>query len=91
MVEQSEVGIARRAVDGAPILEYEDMLKGKSSKLFRSQCLRLGREEIPKGRRLPNGSVLQIHSIGGLEGQHAFRPVVHRYACFQPVPAAMLW
>ena len=39
MVEQSKVAIARPAVDGAVVLEYEDMLTGKSSKLSRSQCL----------------------------------------------------
>ena len=69
MVEQSKVAIARPAVDGALVLEYKDMLTGKSSKLSRSQRLRFGREEIPKVRRLPNARVPQIHSIGGLEGQ----------------------
>ena len=39
MVEQSKVGIARPAVDGAPVLEYKDMLTGKRSKLSESQCL----------------------------------------------------
>ena len=39
MVEQPEVGIARPAVRGALVLECEDMLTGKSSKLSRSQCL----------------------------------------------------
>ena len=33
MFEQTKVGIARPAVDGALVLEYEDMLTGKSSKL----------------------------------------------------------
>ena len=70
MVDQSKVGIARPGVDRALVLEYEDMLTGNSSKLSRSQCLRLGREEIPKVRWLPDGRVRQIHSIGGLEGQH---------------------
>ena len=69
MVEQSKVGIARLAVDGALVLEYEDMLTGKSSKLSRSQCLYLGRIEVPKVRRFRNVSVPQIHSIGGLEGE----------------------
>ena len=46
MVEQSKVGIARLAVDGALVLEYEDIITGKSSKLSRSQCLCLGRKEI---------------------------------------------
>ena len=40
-------GIARLAVHGALVLEYEDMLMGKSSKLSWSQCLCLGRIEIP--------------------------------------------
>ena len=69
MVEQSKVGITRVAVDGALVLEYEDMLTGKRSKLSWSQCLRLGRVEIPKVRRLPNDRVAQMHSIGGLEGE----------------------
>ena len=69
MVEQSKVGIARPAVDGALVLEYEDMLTGKSAKLSRSQCLRPGREEIPKVRRLPDGRVPQICSIGAPEEQ----------------------
>ena len=69
MVDQSKVGIARSPVNGALVLEHEDMLTGKSLKMSRSQCLRLGSEEIPKVRRLPDGTVPQIHSIGGLEGQ----------------------
>ena len=69
MVDQSKVEIARLAVDGALVLEYEDMLTGKSLKLSPSQHLRLGREEIPKVRPLPNGRLPEIHSIGGLEGQ----------------------
>ena len=69
MVDQSKVQIARPAVDRALVLESVDMLTGKSSKLSGSQCLRLGREEIPKVRRMPDGRVPQIHSIGGLEGQ----------------------
>ena len=69
MVEQSKVGITRRAVDGAVVLEYEDMLTGKRSKLSRSQCLCLGRIKIPKVRRFPNVFVPQIHSIGDLEGE----------------------
>ena len=48
MVEQPNVGIARSAVDGASVLEYEDMLTGKGSKLSPSHCLRLGHEEIQK-------------------------------------------
>ena len=69
MVEQSKVGITRLAVDAALVLEYEDMLTGKSSKLSRSQCLCLGRLKIPKVRRYPNIWVPQIRSIGGLEGE----------------------
>ena len=47
MVEQSKVGITQPAVDGALVLEYEDMFTGKRSKLSRSQCLCLGRIKIP--------------------------------------------
>ena len=54
MVEQSKVGITRPAVDGALVLEYEDMLTGKRSKLSRSQCFCLGRIKISKVRRFPN-------------------------------------
>ena len=39
MVNQSKIGIARPAVNRALVLEYEDMLTGKSSKLSRSECL----------------------------------------------------
>ena len=42
MVQQSKVGITRSAVDGALVLEYEDMFTGKHSKLSRSPCLCLG-------------------------------------------------
>ena len=70
MVEQSKVGITRPAADGALVLEYEDMLTGKRSKLSRSQCLCLGGIKIPKVRRFPNVFVPQIHSIGGLEREH---------------------
>ena len=38
MVQQSEVGITRSVIDGALVLEYEDMFTGKRSKLSRSQC-----------------------------------------------------
>ena len=69
MVEQSKFGIARLVVNGALVLEYEDILTGKISRLSRSQCLRLGHKEIPKVRRLPDGRVPKIHSIAGLEGQ----------------------
>ena len=48
MVEQSKVGITRSTVDGALVLEYEDMFTRKRWKLSRSQCLCLGRIEIPK-------------------------------------------
>ena len=42
MVEQSKAGITRSTVDGALVLQYEDMFTGKRSKLSRSQCLCLG-------------------------------------------------
>ena len=48
MVQQWKVGITRPAVDGAPVLKYEDMFTSKRWKLSRSQCLCLGRIEIPK-------------------------------------------
>ena len=69
MVDQSKIRIARPAVGRALVPEYEDMLTGKRSKLSRSQCLQLGRKEIPKVRRLPDGRVPEIRSMGGLEGQ----------------------
>ena len=67
MVEQSKIWIARPAVYGALIIEYQEMLTGKGSKLSQSQRLPLSPEEIPKVRRLPDGRVPQIHSIGALE------------------------
>ena len=60
MVQQSKVGITRSAVDGALVLEYEDMFTGKRSKLPRSQCLCLGQIEIPKVRRFPSVLAPQI-------------------------------
>ena len=53
MIEQLKAGITRSTVDGALVLEYEDMFTGKRSRLSRSQCLFLGRIEIPETRRLP--------------------------------------
>ena len=69
MVEQSKVGITRPVVDGALVLEYEDMSTGKRSTLSRSQCLCLGRIEIPKVRRFPYVLVPQIRLIGDFEGK----------------------
>ena len=69
MVQQSKVGITRSAVDGALVLEYEDMFTGKRSKLSGSQCLCLGRIEIPKVRRFPSIVAQQIRSIGDFEGE----------------------
>ena len=68
MVQQSKVGITRSVVDGALVLEYEDMFTGKRSKLSRSQCLCPGRIEVPDARRFPNVLTPQIGLIGGLEG-----------------------
>ena len=68
MIDESTIGITRPAVDRALVLEYEDMLTGKSSKLSRSQCLRLGGKEIPKAGLFPEGRVPRIRSMGGLEG-----------------------
>ena len=67
MVQQSKVGITRLAVNRALVLEYEDMFTGKRSKLSRSQCLCLGRIEIPKVRRFPSTLAPQIGPIGDLE------------------------
>ena len=69
MVEQPKVGITRPVVDGALVLEYEDMFTGKRSKLSRSQCLCLGRIEIPMVRRFPNVLAPQIRPIGEVEGE----------------------
>ena len=68
MVDQSKIGINRPAVDGALVLEYENMLTGKSSKVSRSQCLRLGRKQTPKIPLSPDGRCPQIRAMGGLEG-----------------------
>ena len=69
MVQQSKVGITRSAVDRALVLEYEDMFTGKRSKLSRSQCLCLGRTEIPKVRLFPSVLAPQIGPIGDFEGE----------------------
>ena len=69
MIEQSKVGITRSTVDGALVLEYEDMFTGKRSKLYRSQCLCLGRREIPEIRRPQNVLVPEIRPIGDFEGE----------------------
>ena len=69
MVKQSKVGITRSAVDGTLVLEYEDMFTGKRSKLSRSQCLCLGRIEIPKVRSFPSVLAPQIVPIGDFEGE----------------------
>ena len=69
MVQQSNVGITRSAVDGALVLEYEDMFTGKRSKLSRSQCLCLGRIEIQKVRLFPSVLAPQIGPIGDFEGE----------------------
>ena len=69
MIEQSKVGITRPAVDGALVLEYEDIFTGKRLKWSLSQCLCLGRIEIPKIRRLPNVFVPPLCSIGDFEGE----------------------
>ena len=67
MVQQPKVGITRSAVDGALVLEDEDMFTGKRSKLSRSQCLCLGRIEIPKVRQFQSVLAPQIGPIGDLE------------------------
>ena len=67
MVQQSKVRITRPAVEGAPVLEYEDMFTGKRSKLSRSQCLCLGRMEISKIRLFPGVFAPQIGRIGDFE------------------------
>ena len=69
MVQQSKVGITRSAIDGALVLEYEDMFTGKRSKLPRSQCVCLGQIEIPKARRFPSVLAPQIRPIGDFEGE----------------------
>ena len=68
MVHQSKVGITRPAIGGALVLEYEDMFTGKRWKLSRSQCLCLGRIEIPKVGRFPSIVAPQIGPIGDFEG-----------------------
>ena len=69
MGQQLKVGITRSAVNGAVVLEYEDMFTGKHSKLSRSLCLCLGRMEIPRVRRFSSVLAPQIGPIGDLEGE----------------------
>ena len=47
MVQQSKIGFTRRAVNGGLVLEYEDVFRGKCSKLSWSQCLCLRRIKNP--------------------------------------------
>ena len=68
MIHHSIIGITRPAVDRTLVLEYEDTLMVKGSKMSQSQCLRLGRKESEKDRLLPDGRVPQIRPTGGLEG-----------------------
>ena len=49
MIDRSKVGITGPAADRALVMEYEDMLTGKSSKMSWSQCLLLGCKINPKG------------------------------------------
>ena len=69
MVQQSKVGITRSPIDGALVLEYEDMFTGKRSKLSRSQCVCLGQMEIPKVGGFPSVLAPQIGAIGDFEGE----------------------
>ena len=69
MFQQLKVGITRSAVDGALVLEYEDMFTGKRLTLSRSQCLCLGRKEIPRVRLFPSVLTPQIGQIGDFEGE----------------------
>ena len=69
MVQQSKVGITWSAVDGALGLKYEDMFTGTRSKLSRSQCLCLGRIEIPKVPLFPSVLAPQIGPIGDFKGE----------------------
>ena len=69
MIEQSKFGINMSTVDGALVLEYEDMFTGKRSKLSLSQCLCLGRIEIPEIRQIPNVLVPQLSPISDFEGE----------------------
>ena len=91
MVDQSRVGIARPAVDRALVLEYQDMLTGKSSKLSKSQSLQFSGQEIQKVRQLPDDRVSQNTRLVVSKDNASFRAVVHRYVCFEPVPAALRW
>ena len=74
MIDQSKIGITRPAVDKALVLEYEYMLKGKGSMMFRSQCLRLGGVEVAEARLLRGGRVPKIRSTSGLEGLCVMAP-----------------
>ena len=82
MVQQCKVGITRSAVDGALLLEYEDMFTGKRSKLSKSQCLYLGQIEIPKVRLFPSVLAPQIGPIGDFEGEPVMLTSWDRTASF---------
>ena len=69
IVQQPKVGFTRSAVNGALVLEYEDMFTGKRSKLSRSQCFRLGRIKIAKVRLSPSVLAPEICQIADFEGE----------------------
>ena len=72
MVHQSKMGITRPLADRALVLEYEDVLTGASSKLSRSQCLRLGGKEIYKSSTVSRwcGSTNPFHGWFGRTARH---------------------
>ena len=78
MVHQSKVGITRSAVDGALVLEYEDMFTGKRLKLSRSKCLCLGRIEIPNVQLFPSVLASHIVRLVTFKDNTSCRPVDHR-------------
>ena len=78
MVQQPKVGITRSVVDGALVLEYEDMFTGKRSKLSRSQYLCPGRIEVPEARRFPNVLTHRSARLVTSKEYPSCRPVDHR-------------
>ena len=78
MAEQSKVGITRLAVDGALVLQYEDMLTGKRSKLSGSQCLCLGRIKSQRFDGFSNAWVHKSLRLIASKENASCRPPEHR-------------
>ena len=91
MVDQSKVGIANPAVDGALALEDTETCSRARARNFPGPkvCDLL----VKKYQRFDGCQKAHFHKSIRLvlsKDNASFRSVVNRYVCFQPVPAALL-